>query len=131
MDNPATNTTSPGNPPFLWKAEPTQRGTFGIILLCLSTLIICVWDTIHFNIPIRRYTATRRFFHQVFWMIVALLAPELLLFMAINERVSARTLLKKVLRVHPHLAEPGIRDRYIPGRAKSTDVSAQCPYVIQ
>jgi len=64
-------------------------------------------------------------------MIIALLAPELLLFLAINERVSAGILLKKVLKFHPHLAKPGMLDRYIPGRAKSTNVSTQCPYVVQ
>ena len=130
MDNPATNTTTPGSPPYLWEAEPTRRGTFGIISFCLSTLLICIWSTLHFNIPIRRYTATRRFFLQLFWMILALLAPELLLFLAINERISAGILLKKVLGFHPHLAEPGMFDRYIPGRAESTNVSAQCPCVI-
>jgi len=64
-------------------------------------------------------------------MIITLFAPELLLFMAISERISAGTLVKEVLKSHPHLAEPGMLDRYIPGRAKSTNVSAQCPYVIQ
>ena len=60
-------------------------------------------------------------------MILALLAPELLLFLAINERVSAGTLLKKVLGVHPHLAKPGMFDRKVHGRAESTNASAQCP----
>ena len=109
MSNPTANITSPGNPPYLWEGEPKKRGTFGIISFCFSTLIICIWSTIHLNIPIRRYTATRRFFHQVFWMYIALLGPELLLYLAINEMITARILLSKVLKFHPHLAKPGMR----------------------
>jgi hypothetical protein len=41
-------------------------------------------------------------------MFFALLAPELLLYSAINERISAGKLLKKVLELHPHLEKPGM-----------------------
>ena len=133
MGDPATNTTIPGDPPQMWMPEPNQRGTFGIISLCFSTLIICTWNTLHFNIPTRRYSDTRRFFLQVFWMIVALLTPELLLYLAINERISAYTVVKQVLAVHPHLTAPGLFDRiweYIGERLEWIFVSSQCPYVI-
>src|SRR5258706_10309301 len=129
MDNLATNTTTPSNPPYLWMREPKQRGTFGIISFCFSTLVICIWSTLHFNIPIRRYTATRRFFLQVSWMILALLAPEVLLYLAINERITATLLLKQVLKFHPHLAKPGMLAHiynWIRGGAKSKDVSTPC-----
>ena len=128
MNNTATNTTSPSNPPYVWEGEPKKRGTFGIISFCFSTLIICIWSTLHFNIPIRRYTATRRLFVQVSWMFIALLAPELLLYLAINEMITARVLLKKVLKFHPHLAKPGMLTsmyNWIRGRAKSKEVSTQ------
>ena len=129
MENPATNATIPSNPPYKWMGEPKQRGTYGIISLCISTLIICIWSTLHFDIPTRRPTATRRVFFQMSWMIFALLAPEVLLLFAINERVVAGVLLKKVLKFHPHLAKPGLFTRmynWIRGRAESKDVSAQC-----
>ena len=129
MENPATNTTTPSNPPYLWVPEPKQRGTFGIISFCLSTLIICIWSTLHFNIPIRRYTATRRFLIQVSWMFIALLAPEFLLFLAITERSNAGILLRKVQKFHPRLVRPGMLVRvhnWIRERVKSKDVSAKC-----
>ena len=129
MEHPATNTTTPSHPPYRWMGEPKQRGTYGIITLCFSTLIICIWSTIHFEIPTRRYTATRRVFFQVAWMIFALLAPEVLLFLAIDERIMAGILLQKVQKSHPHLAKPGMFTRmynWIRGRAESKDVSAQC-----
>jgi hypothetical protein len=126
MENPATNTTTPSAPQSSWVAEPKQRGTFGIISLCLSTLVICIWSTLHFNIPIIRCTTTRRFFFQVTWMFIALLAPEFLLYLAINERINAGTLLKKVHKFHPHLKKPGMLTciyNWIRGRVT---VSSQC-----
>lgn len=123
MENTTTNTTTPSNPQYLWIGEHKQRTTFGILSICFSTLIICVWSTLHFNIPTRRRTATRRVFLQVSWMVFALLAPEILLYLAVNERISAGILLKRVLKLHPHLAKPGILARMY--NYFSKDVSTQ------
>jgi len=126
MDNPPTNSTTPGNPQYLWRGEPEQRGTFGILSICVSTLVICAWSTLHFNIPIPRRTPTRRFFTQVLWMVIALIAPEVLLFLAIRERRSAAILVKKTLASHPELATPGMLTRlynYIYELANVRDVS--------
>ena len=62
-------------------------------------------------------------------MIIALFAPELLLCLAINERINAGILLKRVLGFHPHLAKPGTLAQvynWIRGRAESKDVSSPC-----
>src|SRR5260221_11445538 len=111
MDNLPTNTTTPGNPPYLWVGESNQRSTFAILSFCSSTMIICVWSTLHFNIPARHFTSTRRFFFELGWVLFALLAPEVLLYFAINERIEAGILLKKALKFHPHLAKPGMVTR--------------------
>jgi len=126
MENPATNSTTPGNPQYLWKGEPEQRGTSGILVICISTLVICVWSTLHFNIPTPRRTPTRRFFTQVLWMVIALIAPELLLLFAIFERTNAAILVKKTLASHPELDKPGMLtciDNYIRELANVRDVS--------
>lgn len=132
MENPAGNTTTPGDPSFFWKAEPTERGTFGILSFCFSTLIICVWSTLHFDIPTTRHTPTYQFFIHVSWMAVALIAPEALLCAAINQRIDAEILVKKAAEYLPspqELAKPGIFARLlqycIPKRAKMGDVSTQ------
>jgi len=60
-------------------------------------------------------------------MVVALLAPEVLLYLALTERVDATKLMKAALASHPRLAKPGMLARvynYI--RAKLKDVSV--PY---
>jgi len=111
MENPTTNTTTPGNPPYLWIGPPKQRTTFGILSVCLTTTIICVWSTLHFNIPSRPHTPIRRFFLQVPWVVVALLAPEVLLFMALSERIDATALMKSALEFHPCLAKHGMHAR--------------------
>ena len=59
-------------------------------------------------------------------MIFALLGPEALFYVAINERLVAESLLKKVLKLHPHLAKPGMFTRmynWIRGQTKPKDVS--------
>ena len=130
MEDPATTPTAPGSPPQSWGEEPNFRGTFGIILLCFNTLIICTWNTVHFNIPPKRYSETRRFFLQVSWMVIALYAPELLFFLAVNERVSADAMVEKVLAVHPRLTGLKLTARtwqYICGRVEWIAVSAPIP----
>ena len=108
MENPAINSTTPGDPTYLWMEEPNQRGTVGIVTICVSTLIVCVWSTVHFNVPTTRRTPTRRFFTQVHWMTIALFAPEYLLYLAINQWVDAAILVKKTLAFHPQLAKRGM-----------------------
>ena len=126
MENLTVNTTTFANPPYVWIGEPKQRTSFGILSFCFSTLVICAWSTVHFNIPQRRYSDTRRFFLQVAWMVFALLAPEVLLYLAINERIDAGYLLGKALEFHPDLAKPGMLARVrnvIRGLMGSKDVS--------
>ena len=123
MENTTTDPTTPSNPPYLWMREPRQRGTLGIILFCYTTLITCTWSALHFNVPTKRYTIYRRSFIHGLWMIFALLAPEVLFFLAINERVDAEILLSKVLEFHPHLEKPGIRN-WIRRLVTSKEVSA-------
>ena len=61
-------------------------------------------------------------------MLIALLAPEVLLFLAINERIDAGLLMKTVREYHPELVKPGMIDcirNYIRGRVNSSEVSTQ------
>ena len=134
MENLATNTTTPSGPPRIWVPEPKQRGTFGVFLLCFSTLVICTWSSLHFSIPARRYSAIRRLTLHVSWTIFAFSFPEILLILAMNERINADTLVKRVLEFRPHLAGPRMFTRMwrsICGVAAWIMVSAQYPYVIE
>ena len=61
-------------------------------------------------------------------MLVALLAPEVLLYLAINERIDAGFVLGKVLESHPELVKLGMTARmrnYIRGLVNPKAVSTQ------
>ncbi len=49
--------SSPSKGHAAWAPDPSCRGTFGIISLCLSTTTICIWSSIHWNIPLERLDA--------------------------------------------------------------------------
>lgn len=79
-------------PQFIsWKPEPTFRGTWDIIITCVSTLIFCVWSAVHIDIP--KNPKTRTLWPNLGWLLVGLLAPELLLYIAYKQRRTAMTLL--------------------------------------
>lgn len=128
MENPATATVASSNPPYLWVEGPKQRDTFGIFSFCFSTIIICIWSTLHFDIPITRQSRTQRLFLHVPWGLVALLAPEALLCAAIHQRIDAGVLAKQALQYLPsqQLTKPGRLAcvlNYILRRRKSGEVS--------
>ncbi|RTE70303.1 hypothetical protein BHE90_015302 [Fusarium euwallaceae] len=88
-----------------WEPEPTQRGTFSILSTCLITLSLCVWTAVHLNIPSREERSqdeprddssekwwswkslrwTAQTFRKAGWMILGILAPELVLFTALQQ----------------------------------------------
>lgn len=128
MENPSITTVAPSNPPFLWVEGPKQRDTFGIFSFCFSTIIICIWNTLHFDIPITRQSRTNRFLLRIPWVLVALLAPEALLCAAIYQRIDAGAVAKKALQYLPsrELTKPGrlaCAFNHILRRTKSGDVS--------
>ena len=92
MGHSTGNTTTLQEPVFLWVQEPNVRGTLGILTFCLSTLIICAWSALHFDIPKRRYRRRDHLAFGVMWMMVAVLCPEALLAAAIYQRVDASIL---------------------------------------
>jgi hypothetical protein len=82
------------------------------------------------QIGLTRHSSTRRFLIRVYWMLVALIAPEYLLYLAINERIDAHNLEKRAakdLQCQP-IPKPGMLTRgfnHILRRAKPDGVSPQ------
>lgn len=89
----STNTTSS---PLrtTWQPEPTLRGTFSIISTCLATLAICLWSSVHVDIPTRG-RAIRKAAKKCGWLLGGLLAPEGLLTLALYQWWVARGLVKE------------------------------------
>ncbi|KAI0762194.1 hypothetical protein C8Q74DRAFT_1336607 [Fomes fomentarius] len=74
-----------------WQAEPDFRGTFSILSSCLGTLFLCVWTALHVDIP-QVDSVFRKFLDKTGWVLVGLLVPELLLWVAFQQSRAAHAL---------------------------------------
>jgi hypothetical protein len=79
-------------------SSPNTRGTIDILWSCLATLFLCTWSVQHPNVPVlqRPHTALGKvikhcymFLRKMKGMLATLLAPELLLAIAISDHSSA------------------------------------------
>ncbi|KAF9474062.1 hypothetical protein BDN70DRAFT_842810, partial [Pholiota conissans] len=75
-----------------------QRTVRDIIISCFATIFACTWSAIHPNIPAPTDCWWTRFKRQVTTMICALLAPELITFWALEQRISAREIMDEYNR---------------------------------
>lgn len=79
-----------------WVSSPSVRGTADILWSCISTLAACVYTALHLNVPSNTGTwPVLRL--KILWVLVALLAPEIVVYMAISQ-LSAAWELRKGLR---------------------------------
>lgn len=67
--------TGPADPRF--EPEPDRRGTFAIFSTCFLTLGLCVWTSLHFNVPGHNESGMRQFIRKTGWMTMGLVCPEL------------------------------------------------------
>lgn len=64
-----------------WKPNPTSRGTFDVLSTCIITLLLCVWTAVHLNVsPPGQFW--KSIFRKIKWLILALLAPEVVVIIA-------------------------------------------------
>jgi hypothetical protein len=72
-------------------SDPKGRGTVSLVTSCFLTLFTCVWTAVHFNArPAQSvYIVT---LERFLWMISAIVAPELVLFCALEQWIAARDL---------------------------------------
>ncbi|KAI5804847.1 hypothetical protein DFH27DRAFT_480753, partial [Peziza echinospora] len=94
---PTSNSTEP-----IWVSTP-QRTTADLVSSCVLTLILCVWTAVHLNIPSplergvnsgrkRKSRALIALAKRVKWMLIALFAPELVLYTAFDQFIEARAI---------------------------------------
>lgn len=65
-----------------WRSEPGSRGTWNLLYSCLFTLTLCVYSAIHINIPARGESRSTHFWRKVKWVVIAIFAPENVLYSA-------------------------------------------------
>ena len=80
-----TNTTSVSG----WVDDPNGRGTFTIVSSCVLTLSLCVYTAIHLNVRHYRTTELQSWIETAKWVVFGILAPELVVFVAWRQYVSA------------------------------------------
>lgn len=75
-----------------WVDDPNGRGTFTIGSSCVLTLSLCVYTAIHLNVRPYRKTELQSWIEMTKWVIFGILAPELVVFVAWRQYVSAMAL---------------------------------------
>jgi hypothetical protein len=83
---PATNLSA------TWHPDPRGRGTFSVFYSCLTTMILCVWTAVHLNIPDHNGGTRQKFLRKPGWLLLALLAPEIVAWNAWEQRRKAQEL---------------------------------------
>jgi hypothetical protein len=69
--------TSSFNATASWKSGCKERGTLSILTTCLITLILCVYTTLHLNIPEHGKSSwIQRLKRKALWLLIGLFAPE-------------------------------------------------------
>jgi hypothetical protein len=82
-----------------WVADPTSRGTWSILYSCLFTLLLCVYTAIHLNVPPFYDTTLSFYLRKVKWVLIAVFAPEIVLYTAFEQFIMARKFLKELNKI--------------------------------
>jgi hypothetical protein len=82
-----------------WVADPSGRGTWNLLYSCGFTLVLCVWTSIHLNVPPSAESAWLGYRRKLKWVLVALLAPEAVVFTAFYQWLTAKTFLEELKKV--------------------------------
>lgn len=89
-----------------WTPDPNTRGTWSLIQTCVITLGLCVYSALHLNVFHHQCRWWMRGLIRCKWMVIALLAPEFIVYNAWSQRRQAvRT--AKLLRKRSGQEEPG------------------------
>ena len=79
-----------------WQPEPKSRGTFNILSTCLITITLCVWTVVHMDLPEKGQDNGHGFIRRKSkWVLVGLLAPEIVVASAWDQRQDAKDILKE------------------------------------
>lgn len=90
-----------------WMKEPKGRGSFSIILSSVLTLALCVWTSLHMNVRPNASTFDR-VFHKLRYVIIGMLAPEVVLLIAVGQWRNAREFHRDWCAFYE--VDPGSRD---------------------
>lgn len=79
-----------------WQSEPAIRGTFRLLISCLITLSLCAWTALHLNIPPAGLSTIQWYQKKIKWLLMGILAPELVAFAAWDQWRDAKELTARI-----------------------------------
>ncbi|KAH0275422.1 hypothetical protein KCU91_g4576, partial [Aureobasidium melanogenum] len=79
-----------------WVNEPNIRGSWGILLPCVSTLLVCSWSVMHLNLPAKSSSNTEKLVPYLYWCVIGIFGPELAIWAAWRQLMSARALKREI-----------------------------------
>jgi hypothetical protein len=71
-------------------SDSNCRTFFDILWGCLTTIFACTWVSVHPNLPIPRQSWFRLFRRRLRMMLIAVIAPEIMVFFAARQFFFAR-----------------------------------------
>lgn len=80
------------SPDVGWVTQPDTRGTFDILCSCLFTIFVCCWTIVHPNMAIPRASTAQRLLDKTICLLIAVFAPEVIVFISWSEYTLARQL---------------------------------------
>lgn len=79
-----------------WVNDPDGRGTFSLVVSCLSTLLLCVYSAMHLNLPMYHESGARYVWRYCKWALIGVLGPELVVWTAWRQYISAHALRNEI-----------------------------------
>lgn len=76
--------------------SPNGRGTLDILRSCLFTVFICCWTVVHPDIPRPGSPWRRTFLDRVICLLLAALAPEVVVYAAYYQHIQAQASFNKI-----------------------------------
>jgi hypothetical protein len=83
--------------------EDLELGTMSIIQSCVLTLVACIYTALHLNVPSKK-GLWNNLLVKIRWVLLALLAPEIVLYIAavqFTQAVKLRDLLNELRKKKP------------------------------
>ena len=88
MNSSAVNDTAT----VAWFPSPTTRGTWDLFQSCVFTFTLCVSTALHLNVPFVSEGKWKLFLRKAKWVFLGIVAPEVVLYTAIDQWLQARAL---------------------------------------
>ena len=78
-------------------SDINSRSLFSIVISCLTTVFACTWVSVHPNVPPPDQSWLALFWRRLKMMLIAIIAPEVMVGLAARQFLAARELSKGAL----------------------------------